>query len=92
MKRRLLLVTTVFLGITFITWALKAQQSQQEKEVLLKLTKGEVEVLYSIIDESATPGQVRKPLLRKIEIAYSVAFPQQIQPQPKDTTNKTKKN
>lgn len=86
----------LFLGITVLafvfTWALKAQQTiRQEKEVVLRLTKDEVEALYTIIDDAAVPGQVRKPLLQKIATAYNSAFQVQSVSQPKDTT-KTKKN
>lgn len=88
-KGRVLLFISVITLASGLTWALKAQQVP-EKEITLKLTRGEVEALYSIIDDAAVPGQVRKPLLRKIEVAYNVAFPQQIQPQPKDKTNKKK--
>lgn len=90
-KGRVFLFISVITLASGLTWALKAQQVP-EKEITLKLTRGEAEVLYSLIDDAAVAGQVRKPLLRKIEVAYSVAFPQQPQPQPKDTTTKTKKN
>jgi len=88
--RRAAIFLITLIGTSAITLALKSQFPQQEKEANLRLTKGEIEVLYNIIDESATPGSVRKPLLQKIEEAYRIAFTP-VQPQPKDTT-KPKKN
>ena len=49
-----------------------AWQSHQEKEAILRLNIGELQALYQIVDESATPGSIRKPLLLKIETAFLV--------------------
>lgn len=87
--RRLFLYIGILIAFSGVTWALKAS-AQQEKEAILRLNKNEIEALYSIIDESATPGSIRKPLLQKIEIVYRATFAPQ-QPIKSDTT-KPKKN
>lgn len=87
--KKLVLFLSITIAASAITWALKAQQIQQEKEITVKFNRNELEALYNIIDDAALPGQVRKPLLQKLATAYNAAYPQM---QPKDTINKTKKN
>lgn len=80
----------LFLGITVAVSAITMALPQQEKQATLTLTRGEMEAVYNIIDESATPGSLRKPLLEKIMKSYQAAF---AQPAPvKDTITKPKKN
>jgi hypothetical protein len=85
--RKLVLAFSIIFCASVFTFGLKAQQ---EREALLRLNRVEMETLYSIIDESATSGSVRKPLLQKLEVAYKAAFAPQ-QPIKADTT-KPKKN
>lgn len=92
MKRVLLFLGTIAL-VSVITMHLQAQY-QQEKQATLILSRGELEAIYQIIDESATPGSVRKPLLDKIMRAYQATFPQTTQGSPtqqKKDTSKPKK-
>lgn len=64
-----------------------AMSFQPRPTCTLQLTQQEAQTLYQLIDDSPTPGQVRKPLLQKIAIAYQVAWPDSTQvpvkPQPK---------
>lgn len=84
--QRLLVFLVIIILTASITWAIPRQQ---EKEATLRLNRMETEALYGIVDDAAVPGQVRKPLLQKIEVAYRTAF---AQPAPvKDTTTKPKK-
>lgn len=94
-KGRVFLFISVITLASGLTWALKAQSHQmdikyQEQEATLKLTKPEIEAIYSIIDDAPVAGQIRKPLLQKIEAAYTIAFAPK-QPVKADTT-KSKKN
>lgn len=86
MKRTLLFVATIAM-VSIITMHLQAQY-QQEKQATLHLTRGEIEAIYSIIDDAAVPGTVRKPLLEKIAKSYQAAF---AQPAPVKDTTKHKK-
>ncbi len=86
MQRLILFLGIIFLG-TIITLHLQAEY-KQEKEATLRLNRNELEVLFSIIDDAAVPGSVRKPLLQKIEVAYRTAF---AQPAPIKDTTKPKK-
>jgi len=86
MKRVLLFLTTIAF-ISAITMHIQAQ-SKQDKQATLNLTRSEIEVLYSIIDDAPVPGTVRKPLLEKIAKSYQVAF---AQPAPVKDTTKPKK-
>lgn len=90
--KKLVLFLGVTLAATIATWALKAQV-KQDKEVVIHLNQSEAEALYNIVDDAAVPGQVRKPILQKIIVAYNSAFPQVPPPasHQKDST-KTKKN
>ena len=83
MKRPVLFLG-IILAASAITWAVP----KQEKQATLILNRAEMEMLYSIIDESATPGSVRKPLLDKIMRSYQSAFPQQPQVKPDSTKPK----
>lgn len=67
---------------------------QPEKEAILRLNRAEMEAMYSIVDESATPGNIRKPLLQKLAVAYEATWPSRPAPAPikQDTTTKQKKN
>lgn len=74
-----------------------AFQTQQEKQAVLTLTKADMENLWSIVDDAAVPGTIRRPLLLKLEIAYNAAFTakplEQQTPVKQDTTKpKPKKN
>lgn len=90
--KRLLLFISITVIASAATWALKAQQSVQQKEATIKLTQPEIEALYNIVDDAAVPGQIRKPLLQKIAAAYNFTFnPQPIPTTIKDST-KIKKN
>ena len=78
-----------FGAILILLSAIHAQfPPQQEKEAILRLSMAELQTLYGIVDESATAGSIRKPLLLKIENAYKAAF---ATTQSKDTS-KPKRN
>lgn len=89
MKRVLVFISVITIAFG-LTWALKAQQIQREPEATLRLTRPELESLYQIIDDAAVPGHVRKPLLQKIQDAYTIAFAPK--PEVKKDTTKPKKN
>lgn len=87
--RRLFLYTVIVIAISGITFVLKVSAQQGEKEAVVKFNKAELEALYQIVDDAAVPGQVRKPILQKLELSYRSTFA--VQQQVKDTT-KPKKN
>lgn len=60
---------------------------QPEKEAVVRFNQAEITNLYNIIDNSATPGDIRKPLLQKLSVAYAIAWPQ---PPAEGTSGKTK--
>lgn len=78
----------LFLGITVTASIITLALPKQEKQATLILNRAEMEAIYSIIDESATPGSVRKPLLDKIMRSYQSAF---AQPAPAKDSTKPKK-
>ena len=82
-----LLYSSILLLASGITWALKAQQVP-EKEINVPLTIQELQTIYTVLDDAALPGQIRKPLLQKLANFYNQAMAQTPQ---KDTT-KPKKN
>lgn len=86
MKRTLLFLGTIAL-VSVITVHLQAQY-QQDKQAVLTLSRGEMEAIYSIIDDAPVPGTVRKPLLDKLMKSYQAAF-NQLAPV-KDTTKPKK--
>ena len=68
---------------TFLVGALIVAMSFQPRPTCtLQLTQDEAQNLYNIVDNSATPGEVRKPLLQKIAIAYQAAWPDSTQNKP----------
>ena len=71
--KQILVCIGLMIGMAF-------QTQQQEKEATLRLNKAEMEAVWSIIDDAPVAGQIRKPLLQKIEIAYRVAFTQLSKP------------
>lgn len=86
----LLFFIAIIVGFSALTTELKKRQP--EKEAILRLNKSELQIMYSIIDESATPGNVRKPLLQKLELAYQITWPSTPPPAPiKPDSTKSKK-
>lgn len=78
----------LLLAFTACIWLLPSYAKQQPKTMTLILNQQEAEILYQLVDDAAAPGNVRKPLLQKIQVAYMAAF-QPPAPQP-DTTKKKK--
>ena len=82
-----LLYSSILVLVSGITWALKAQQVP-EKEINIRLTIQELNTIYTVLDDAALPGQIRKPLLQKLATFYNQAMA----PTPQKDTTKPKKN
>lgn len=88
--RRTLLYLGIIIAMAGITFGLKVSAQQGEKEAIVKFNKAELEALYQIVDDAAVPGQVRKPILQKLEMSYRSTFA--VQPQTMKDTSKPKRN
>jgi hypothetical protein len=59
------------IALSFVTAALAFQFPQQQpKEINLRLTPDEVSLIYSVVDNASLSGEIRKPLLLKIQSQF----------------------
>lgn len=85
MYSKLLILALLISGTAAV---IKAQAPFQAKGVILVLTDQEAQAVYQIIDDAAIPGSVRKPLLQKIQDAFTAAHPQPVAPLKSDSSKK----
>lgn len=84
MKSTIGLIIVAILIVTFFGF----KDYQDPKLATLQLNKQEMEILLDAVDNSALPGQVRKPMVAKLANAYNAAFA----PKPEGDTSKPKNN
>lgn len=82
---------SIFLVIGLIV-LLASFNGTQDKPITVTMSVQEWETVFNIIDNSTTPGEVRKPLLQKIatQVQAQTQPPKVNQPVQKDSTKPKK--
>ena len=89
--KQLILFLSIITFVAVLTGFIRPRggKEQQPKTATVHFTQEELTAVYQLIDDSPSPGPVRKPLLQKLLAAYNETWPQT--PVKADTTVKNKK-
>lgn len=75
--KQFLIFLSIIVAVSVLTSFIrpKGSKEQQPKMATVHFTQDELTAVYQIIDNSATPGEIRKPLLNKFLAAYNETWP-----------------